>query len=76
MIGSPEENELARPGVDEIEKDVVRAKWIKGVAAGLLVLSGTAWGAEDAAEVSAVPEPSALLLAGLCGLLFLFWRRK
>lgn len=41
-----------------------------------VLFSGLALGADEVPETAAVPEPSALLLGGLCGLLFLFWRRK
>lgn len=33
-------------------------------------------GAEGDVEPSAVPEPSAVLIGGLCGIIFLLWRRK
>ena len=39
-------------------------------------LVGLAMGAEESVDPVAVPEPSALVLGGLCGLLFLFWRSK
>lgn len=32
--------------------------------------------AEEAAETTSVPEPSAVLIGGLCGIFFLLWRRK
>jgi hypothetical protein len=39
-------------------------------------ISGLALGADEASDSVAVPEPSALVFGGLCGLLFLFWRSK
>lgn len=38
--------------------------------------SGLALATDEAPDAVAVPEPSALVLAGLCGLLFLLWRNK
>jgi hypothetical protein len=32
--------------------------------------------ADQAAETTSVPEPSAILIGGLCGIFFLLWRRK
>ena len=44
---------------------------------GCLVVSGSSLlAAEQAAETTSVPEPSAILIAGLCGIFFLLWRRK
>ena len=41
-----------------------------------LGVSGLVMGADEASDAAAVPEPSAFVLAGLCGLLFLLWRNK
>lgn len=32
--------------------------------------------AEETPEVSSVPEPSVAVLGGLCGIIFLLWRKK
>ena len=31
---------------------------------------------EEGSEVSSVPEPSVAVLGGLCGIIFLLWRKK
>ena len=31
---------------------------------------------EESSEVSSVPEPSVAVLGGLCGIIFLLWRKK
>jgi len=41
-----------------------------------ILLTSTALGADVAEAGTAVPEPSIAILGGLCGLLFLIWRRK
>ena len=32
--------------------------------------------AEESADVASVPEPSVAVLGGLCGIIFLLWRKK
>lgn len=32
--------------------------------------------ADQAVDTTSVPEPSAILIGGLCGIFFLLWRRK
>ena len=32
--------------------------------------------AEETPEVASVPEPSVAVLGGLCGIIFLLWRKK
>jgi hypothetical protein len=46
------------------------------VSSCLGALTTSLFGAEGKVEPSAVPEPSAVLIGGLCGILFLLWRRK
>jgi hypothetical protein len=47
------------------------------ITLGCLAASGSRLlAAEQAAETTSVPEPSAVLIGGLCGILFLLWRRK
>jgi len=42
-----------------------------------LVVSGSnLLAADQATETTSVPEPSAILIGGLCGIFFLLWRRK
>lgn len=41
-----------------------------------LAMAGRALADDAAGETAAVPEPSAMLIGGLCGILFLFWRSK
>jgi len=42
----------------------------------LAVLTNTLSAAEQVADTTAVPEPSAAILGALCGIIFLLWRRK
>jgi len=42
----------------------------------LAILTNTLSAAEEVADTTAVPEPSAAILGGLCGIIFLLWRRK
>jgi hypothetical protein len=47
------------------------------ISLGCLAASGSSLlAAEQGAETTSVPEPSAVLIGGLCGILFLLWRRK
>ena len=46
------------------------------VASSAHVLAAEAVEAIPAEDAAAVPEPSVALIGGLCGILFLFWRRK
>jgi len=41
-----------------------------------LGLAGSLFAAVEPVEVASVPEPSVALLGGLCGILFLLWRKK
>ena len=53
--------------------------WVtkKLMVLGCLAASTTGlFGAEGSGEPVAVPEPSAVLIGGLCGIIFLLWRRK
>ncbi|MCX8239497.1 MAG: hypothetical protein QNK82_05200 [Akkermansiaceae bacterium] len=42
----------------------------------LVTLTNNLSAAEQVADASSIPEPSAALLGGLCGVIFLLWRKK
>jgi len=46
------------------------------IAGSLMACTASLWGADAPADAAPVPEPSVTLIGGLCGILFLFWRRK
>jgi len=45
------------------------------LVAGILIIS-SASAEEIESQSTSVPEPSVAVLGGICGLLFLIWRRK
>ncbi|MFW2384580.1 MAG: PEP-CTERM sorting domain-containing protein [Akkermansiaceae bacterium] len=42
----------------------------------MMALFAFGQGSQDAGTISLVPEPSSAILVGVCGVLFLFWRKK
>lgn len=46
------------------------------VIASLGAATGALSAAEQDADVASIPEPSVAVLGGLCGIIFLLWRKK
>ena len=46
------------------------------VLGSMAALINPLYAAQEAVDAAPVPEPSVAVLGGLCGILFLFWRRK
>ncbi|MDA7881239.1 hypothetical protein N9A94_02950 [Akkermansiaceae bacterium] len=44
--------------------------------AALAATTGVLRAAEESADAANVPEPSVAVLGGLCGIIFLLWRKK
>ncbi len=46
------------------------------IVASLAATTCVLGAAEESADVASVPEPSVAVLGGLCGIIFLLWRKK